>query len=220
MDIIAWVHANCKFAMPAPSSAQQTQTFYHGTPDEQAGQQILQQGLVIPPEEKAMQNGFMRPVAGKVYLTPSIQYALIYALGGDMAGHQLRPEWITKSRYGYVFQINGADLQDVQPDEDSVGELLYHKNAPYWLQNMAERRVAPNRLKKLLDGEYAYFASVGKQLLRVMSPAQKAELMTLGGHVAHTGPTKPSAAWRVDRSRSQEFARDGSNFFQIAEKVL
>jgi hypothetical protein len=84
---------------------------------------------------------------------------------------------------------------------------------------MAEKSVAPDRLKKVMEGEYAYFASVGKQLLRVMSPQQKTELMQHDGHLAHGGAVKPSAAWRVDRTRSKEFAKDGSNFFQIAEQV-
>ena len=145
MNFIAWIYANCKFAMATPSSTMRTQTFYHGTANSSSGLQILEQGLVIPPEEKTMQKNFMKPVVGKVYLTPSIQYAIIYALGGDMAGHDLPPNWLVKEgRYGYLFQINGIDLEDVQPDEDSVGEILYNKNGPYWLKNLAEKTVAPN----------------------------------------------------------------------------
>lgn len=220
MNMIAWILANCKFAMPAPSAQMQAQPFYHGTPEESAAQQIMQQGLIIPPDLKD-RKGFLKPVAGKVYLTPNISYALIYALGANMAGSEFPADWYAKKgRYGYVFQMNGADLQDVQPDEDSVGEMLYEQKGPYWLKNLAERIVAPSRMKAVMSGEYIYFASVGKQLIRAMSPAQLSELMALGGHVAHTGSVKPMAAWRVDKTRSQEFSKDGSNFFQVAEKIL
>jgi len=50
--------------------------------------------------------------------------------------------------------------------------------------------------------------------------AQKLQLLQLEGvHVAHAGDIKPQRAWRIDKKRMGELKRDGSNFFQVAERV-
>jgi hypothetical protein len=73
--------------------------------------------------------GQLAPVAGRVYLTPHIKYAIIYALGGDFSGAMIEAKDYSDP-YGYVFVVKGSDLVDVQPDEDSVGEWLADNAAP------------------------------------------------------------------------------------------
>jgi hypothetical protein len=118
-----------------------------------------------------------------------------------------------------LFQIEGSLLKDIQPDEDSVGEMVHNQKLP-WLNSMAQRIVAPSRYKKCMDGWYAFYASIGKQLLKQMNDFQKKQIIDAGAHVAHQGAIKPSAAWRFDKLLCKLLVEDGSNFFQLAEKVL
>jgi hypothetical protein len=63
------------------------------------------------------------------------------------------------------------------------------------------------------------FAHAGKKLLPLMTDEQKLQLISLGAHVAHTGKLIPSAAYKIDGHKIGELRRDGSNFFDVAEKV-
>jgi hypothetical protein len=193
--------------------------YYHGTPSEAKAKQIFVNGLVPPDLEN--RRGFLTPVAGMVYLTPSIRYGLVYALGGDYAGDDPIDSVIDKfGHYGYVFRVSANSLQEYQPDEDSVGELLTKKECPWWLQDMANRYVAPSRMRGVREGQFMYYSSVGKQLLRRMTLEQKKELLKYDVHIAHKGVLIPDAAWRVDKTRSKEYSPDGSNFFDVSERVL
>jgi hypothetical protein len=143
----------------------------------------------------------------------------MYVVGGDMAGHDLPKSFLEKDgEYGYLFEVDISG-GDTQPDEDSVGELIYDEKAPWWLVNMFVSHVAPSRRERLKRGEYAYFASVGKQLLRLMSDAQKKELMTLVPNAAHHGEARVLRGWRFDKKNCISLVRDGSNFFEYAEEV-
>jgi len=191
----------------------------HGTRIEKSGMDIASSGE-LQPGAQATGRGFMSPVGGKVYITESLQTAIMYALGADMAGHDLPESFIGKDgRYGYIFEIDNADRSVMQPDEDTIGELIYDKKAPLWLLGMLNRFVAPSRIERLKRGEYAYFASVGKQLLARMDDFQKAEILKLVPNAAHQGPIKVSRGWRIDKKNSIFLLRDGSNFFEYAEEV-
>lgn len=207
-------HADKAHVAVRLSQQDQDKHYYHGTPTETAARSIAANGIVPPvlPKKK----NFTTPVEDKVYLTSNIAYAQIYALGADAAGDS--SGWFIKrgEPYGYVFVVQGHDLQDVQPDEDSIGKILGER-APDWLLALARKHVAPARLQRVMEGYVAYQASVGKQLLRYMTDQQKQELLNLGAHVAHGGVVHPSECWRLDKRRAVEMKRDGSNFFEIAE---
>jgi hypothetical protein len=221
------------FEMPLAGEEEKSQVYYHGTSKEQAGISILKDG--IQPPDLTDRKGFLKPVQGKVYLTPSLETAIVYALGGYVAGHDLsqrrvvsrkgtEPSWIERDgRYGYVFVIRGEDLQDIQPDEDSVGELLsglMSTEPNHWLCQRAKRIVAPSRLKQVKNGEYVFFASVGKQLMKHLSAAEKLEIVRNGGHLAHEGAVQPCEAWRFDKTLCPKLQGYGPNeFFALAEKV-
>ena len=214
-----------------------TQTpVYHATSKTQNGESILRDGVIRVPE--SIGKGFFAPVKGRAYCSSSLETAAIYALGGVMMGHEMdSPERLRNlGRYGYIFEVDSSSLQDVQPDEDSVGKLVANgcasgailsghfpgQNgvAPYWLIEMAKRYVAPSRLRKAVDGEYAYWASIGKQLLSKMRDDQKLQLIEVyGAHIAHGGDMKVLRAWKLDKFRSKEIANDGSNVLAVAEEV-
>ena len=52
-----------------------------------------------------------------------------------------------------------------------------------------------------------------------MSDSQKQKLIDAGAHIANTGVLIPSKAYRIDRNKTQQLKRDGSNFFDLAEEI-
>jgi hypothetical protein len=203
-----------KAAVPREQDLQKT--YYHGTPSKKAARSIATEGIKAPVLKST--RGYTTPVPGRVYLTHDIAYAQRYALGANYAGYVLPESFMAgNDRFGYVFVIDGNTLRDIQPDEDSVGELLGSKKAPAWLLSLAHKTVAPDRLSKAMNGEYPTVSSVGKQLLRVMSEQEKLDLLDLGLAISHGGSLLPSACWRLDKKRSQDLKQDGSNFFTVAE---
>jgi hypothetical protein len=226
----------------APSPEVRAMPLYHGTKTEEAAKSILANG--IQPGAVDRGKGHLAPVAGKVYLTPSIEYATIYALGGVWMTHKMRPEYLKGSQYGYVFVIDGNALTHIQPDEDSVGEFIYKHSErkrnpitgryigwefrPDGVDEQEKRRVYYN-VKNLMtprqyvgscDGYIAAHAAGGKRALKKLSDQDKACLVKWGSHIAHDGAITPVACWKIDKMRSVEIAKDGSNFFDIAERIL
>lgn len=198
--------------------------YYHGTSSEEKGLAILQSGILKPgvsPSPKAK----MAPIQGRVYLSKNPAYALMYALGGDMAGGTLPDSIIQRrGRYGYIFAAEEIEADKVIPDEDAVGELIYkHKRkevtAPSWFIDLANAKLTDNQWYKIVDGDYSTWAQGGKKILKFMTPSQRKEILDFTDHVSHEGELKIAGAWRIDKTRSKEFKRDGSNIFKIAEKV-
>jgi hypothetical protein len=204
------------FEMATPSDAIKSKTYYHGTSSRAAALGIAEHGILPP--EAPKKSGDLTPVAGKVYITPHIHYAQIYSLGGDIAGSNCKMSHHQHEDYGYVFSVHGSKLKDVQPDEDSVGEMV-NNGSPIWLQHMARNHLHPTTFKKIKDGEYSKFASGGKQLVRKMTDTQKSDIINAGAHVAHTGSLKPDSVYRIHKDKIPLLKRDGSNFFDHAEKI-
>lgn len=129
-----------KTAAPA-SDTMKGQIYYHGTGSEAAAQAILQSGIQprdITMPDKAKSRAQLAPVPDRVYLTTSMGYASLYAMGGQMFGAGLHDQtqtnytaaqWLKNNTkegdYGYIFEIHGRQLTgDVVPDEDSIGEAI------------------------------------------------------------------------------------------------
>ena len=216
--------------MAAPRQSDLERVYYHGTPKEENAKSIMTNGISTP--DLSTRSGPLKPVEGKVYITPKISYASIYAIGGAMAGSEVSP-WMLKDygQYGYVFVIDGQQLKDIQPDEDSVGEMISNGEED-WLDDLARdsleyedyddegQDLGYNGLyDAVMGGEYDAWASAGKIVLDSMTDGQKLELIDLGAHVAHTGNLMPKEVWRFDRNRTIELAKDGSNFFDLAERI-
>jgi hypothetical protein len=194
-------------------------TFFHGTTNREAALGIAKEGIKAP--DLKNKKGDLVPVSGKVYVTPHIHYAQIYALGGDIAGSKSSHHISDKEKYGdygYVFGVGGNKLNDIQPDEDSIGEMINKQN-PAWLHSMASWHLHPTTYKKVMDGEYAKYAVAGKQLVKKMSDDQKQLLIHQGAHIAHHGTLVPDQVYRIHRDKIPLLNRDGSNFFDHAEKI-
>lgn len=230
--------------MAMPSDKDLSRSYYHGTAGANA-QSIITKGLDPAHTEikyADAKNHKMKPQAGKIYITPDIAYAQMYAIGGDIAGASiegyLERDIAKNGRYGYVFEIPGSELTDIHPDEDTIGEFImlsyyqqdvldkHYNGWPHktdksiiYLKNEALKRLTDNQLKKVKDGDYASWAQAGKKLIKYLPDWVKLGLIDVGAHVAHTGALKPARAWKIDKTKIPLLKRDGSNFFDHAEEV-
>ena len=205
--------------MAIPRELDLKKTYYHGTSTDNFGQGILKKGI-NPPDLTTKKKNNLTPVEGMVYITPNLEYALIYALGANMIGSDSLPDFMTKKgeENMYLFVIDGKQLKDIQPDEDSIGEMIMKKN-PMWLYNMADNILAASTMRRIMNGEYSYWAKGGKVLLRRMTDQQKLELIDAGAHIAHTGALKPREAWILPKTDNHKLKKNGSNFFKIAKRI-
>jgi hypothetical protein len=114
--------------------------FYHGTPYESAARGIQQRGIVPP--DLAQRTGPLRPVEGRVYLSPTPELATVHALGGVLMEHQM-PEFLLRGEgeYGYVFVVPTERLGVIHPDEDDIGRMV-GEGKPVWLRKIAEELLA------------------------------------------------------------------------------
>ena len=199
---------------------------YHGTDKEALGKQIISDRALKPGSDLVQKgNGYLTPVTGRVYLSQNLRYAIIYAIGGDMLGAKLSESMIQRDRYGYLFVADANDIREPQPDEDNIGELigegLNGGKCPSWLLYMGKSELTPRQLQKIKDGEYIYFAQTGKKLVKRMSQEQKRDLIdNWGANVANSGEISIRQAWKFDKEKNPQLSHDGSNFFQLAERVI
>lgn len=232
--------------------------FYHGTPTKNSGDDILRDGAIKPPVITT--NHYQTPVEGKAYLASDPSYALIYGLGGAYAGHKVSEHMLQeKGQYGYVFEIAGGEFDEIQPDEDCIGEYISGKavterdkrmyeryrsergkeslaqryqeswqrhNAAWvnssrqWLGEIAWEHLTENQQRALADYDAPVQSAVGKKIVKLLTDAEKFDLVRQGAHVAHHGELHPIHAYRIDKLQSQAFDKDGRNIFDVAEAVL
>lgn len=224
-DQIAEAYINMLDEMAIPSNQVKGTVYYHGThgkDDEDSlkvASNIANNGI-SPPDLSNTKNYALRPVIGKTYSTPDIGYAQMYAIGGNVAGSDITNSKYYKHKYGYVFAFHGKKLSDVQPDEDSIGELIGTRKGPNWLHQLARKHVAPSVIDKARDGEYTAYARIGKNLVNKMTDEQKLDLIhNHGAHVANQGNIIPDRVYRIPLAKNHLLKRDGSNFFEHAEEL-
>jgi hypothetical protein len=218
----------CESALP--HDAIKNAFYYHGTTTERKAQKIWKHGIK---PNMSRTKGFSRAVDDRVYISKNVGYALHYALGAAVAG--TNSEYIydlikKRGRYGFMFVISGKELQNIHPDEDQIGEAArdaFDKKKRKWLRDLAEDylEVEPveeynaTLLEEVIQGCYDAWIKAGKILLPLLSDKQKLELIDEYGNIAHEGILMPSQMWRIDRSKIPLLKKDGSNFFEIAEKI-
>jgi hypothetical protein len=226
--------------MALPNDTIKNKTWYHGTKSLQSAESILRSGYIKPPEIIVKKSSQLTPVKGKTYITTNLEYAIIYALGANMIGQHIKDmRWANEgNEYGYLFVIDGKDLTDVQPDEDVIGEipqwegskwephdefsinLLKDKNTFLTALNYCKRYMTPIQYQKAKDGEVGYQAAGGKRVLQKMPDWLKLRLVSLGAHSSNTGPLPISQCWKFDKiNDNPKLKKDGSNFFQIAQRI-
>lgn len=223
-----------------PASA--PKVYYHGSSKEQAGLNILADGIIKPGNVDIKRGNKLTPIIGRTYMTPRMDMAGIYAIGANMLGSKLWDSDIEKNgRYGYLFVINSSTLGDIVPDEDYVGHAIYNlANDEYYDEDdvmsgmkkwsdsdkqsylrFARNVLTPLQYQKAVRyDDYGDFAVAGKKMLKSGMPSNLTDLIIeLGAPIAHDGPIKFDEAWRIDKTLCQQLKKDGSNFFQFAERV-
>lgn len=110
--------------MAAARPSDLTRVYYHGTSTATAAKKIMKEGIK-PPDLTQRKENALTPRKGKVYITPHLEYALIYAFGANMVGIPFDPDYIRGEQNGYLFVIQGKQIQDIEPDEDDVGMILW-----------------------------------------------------------------------------------------------
>lgn len=218
---------------------------YHGTKEE-SGKLILKDGFIDPKGTEIKygdRKPSLRPQGGKVYMTHSIQYATIYAIGANMIGHDDYPsdsDIEKHGRYCYVFEFDQDELDDdmVHPDEDNIGELLhlYYNNETEWngydlskikssefraIVNLAERKLTEPQLRNLKSKftDYDWYAKSGKRLMPHLTPSMIKLLISMGAHTAHSGKVYIKRAFKFDRKKNKLLKPDASNFFELAREI-
>jgi hypothetical protein len=214
--------------MAAPREEDIAKRYYHGTTKIQDASDIINNG--IKPPDLTARKGKFRPREGKIYITPDIRYAQIYAIGGDIAGSDYIPSEAKEHGFGYLFVIDGKDLKDIEPDEDGVGkyvcELLNKKeneltiHESHFLYYHVTNFLTPKQKQQVKWGEVAEWAHVGKKIIPRLNSDDIFRLIDLPYmHIAHHGAIKPIEAWRIDLHKMKDLKRDGSNFFKVAERI-
>ncbi len=207
-----------EMARPTPEIAKMT--FWHGTRNKENADQILRNGIKV---SDIVSKSSFTPVLGANYITPHLNYAAMYSVGGDVLGTTGAESLIKRPEYGehgYLFKIHGSQLKDIQPDEDSIGELLYMKRGPKWLHDMAQNHLSDKTLRDIHDGEYSVWARSGKTLVKKMSDQRKIDLiMNHGTHIAHFGVLHPDEAYEIHRNDVKHIRSDASNIFDYARRI-
>ena len=232
--------------MAQPSEKEKSTRWYHGTSEKAKGESILKDGVIKAPDLSLRPNTWTRPVSGRTYVTPSINYVMSYMLGGNLAGDKYfevghhGEQKYKKEPFGYLFVINGNELTDVLPDEDAIGEQLFtlwrlkfkpHPNSyakPTPLEtrffNFAERNLSPKILHYVFEGEYIWWAKAGKILLHKMPGdmirwfLDKKKSEDIPGY-SNKGNLPFKEAWKFDKILTKKLTHDGSNFFELAERI-
>jgi len=218
--------------------------FYHGVSSEAPAKSIMENGLdpAFTELKYGSRKSFLRPINNHVYLTPDIGYALIYALSGVVMGtNYYESEYGLKDikkngQFGFVFEFPGDSLTDYLPDEDCVGRIAAHiltgdgtKQTRYdWskvtpieevLKGYIRKYLTANTQQKLRSGEFIWGAKAGKKLISVLPKNILETILEAGSSVAHNGGLKPSGCWKIDKTKAFLLAPDGSNFFEVAERL-
>ena len=223
--------------MPRPQDVERT--YWHGTDTLAKAAGICKEGIKA---REISSRKHLAPVKGKVYMTPNARTGLIYAMNGIMMGHKPWRKYDGVDRFGVVFEISGSDLGDIQPDEDSVGEILYtvvkyfktgelensgidmteeQVNGLGWLHRLAKFHLTPTQFHRLERyDDYAHLSGAGKKLLNFMNDSMKLNLIDLGAHIANEGKRiVPRYGWLVDKTESEKYSKDAGNFFEVAKRM-
>lgn len=107
------------------------------------------------------------------------------------------------------YATNPSFIRNVAEDVEFCRQLVF----------AARSYLTPTQFKKIPSGEYTYYASGGKRFIKTAPKWFLEKLIEKGSHVSHQGAVQPSECWKIAKKKSHLLQRDGSNFFDIAERV-
>ena len=211
-------------AMASPRDIDAYKTYYHGCSDDSKAERIMREGLKPAGITfNSRYEGDLESVKGMVYLTDSSDKAITYSFNA-----------FNNSKYAWLFSIEGDMLNDIYPDEDVIGGILYEElkdrgERSNWLIDLAEENISeddliqfrhthPNEVERM-------GAKFGKILLPLLTDEQMYELIDKGFAIAHKGEIMPSRVWKADKMKIMNYKDkhnvplDAKLYFKYAKQV-
>jgi len=204
--------------------------FYYGVDSVKDALKVWRQGFIPFPKQR---KGKAAVIPGRVYVTGSLIKAANFAnipFGSVWNKNRIR----SVGRYGYVFIIGRENLVDIYPNEAVVGRFLqkaydlqYGDREDFKLSDdamdflMYSWDVLNRREQTAVIRDEAEAAPViGKKLLNNLPDNMILWILNhVGVDLSHEGEISFRTLFRVDRSKLDTVEEDGSNFYDIAERV-
>ena len=219
------------------NAAAEDNRFYHGS-DGDTIRKIAKDGVLKVPTDDVLKEKYGStkkhavPVRGRVYISRSLEYPLIYAVGGKYVGSDSLPEW-AKDEGGIVVVEPGTD--SLYPDEDWVGEkfltkvwddtgdevsdLIYDTVYKCQPRIVGQAREVPGEKHH----QYRYYISYGKKIIKCLEKKNPEGLAKIASHapnLSHAGDLEVKEAWVFDlKTITPKLKEDGSNFFELATRI-
>jgi hypothetical protein len=219
--------------IPAESLAEGV--LFHSTKSEAEGRSILDSGKVKPGRTIESSEA-LAPMAGKVYTASDPITAGRFAIGARLGSYIESIE----GKNGWVFQVKPSRKADVLLDEDIIGQiagdlLLRPKGdfridetydlSPATRQELQTHidQLTPSQKSDLQTGELIPSAEVGKALTKKLDKDAPELVRRIaeetGSSLAFEGELDVVNAWKVPVEKATQIRHDGSNLFEVAEKV-
>lgn len=209
--------------MAKPSQQLLDTNWYHGC-DRESMLQIKKAGFLRPKE--IVTNGMMAPMGNKVYLTSDLTKGIGYALFRSGSSLKYPRQNEDKNIKGYLIVVKGSDLQDVDPDEDSIADMVpeYLRDEetgvhPFsWLRSLAKYH-APKSLQRYDNGDYAHGTKLGKMLVKYLSDLDKLKIINHHKNVAHTGKIPIDQIWEIPAKYQKELLADINTYQNYCKRI-
>ena len=100
-------------------------TFYHGCSNSTDGKEILTDGFLKPGNKTTKKGSKLTPDINRTYVTPNFVEAITYMIGSDTIGSIKKDDLVENGKFGFLFVIDGNTLDNIEPDEDYLGESIF-----------------------------------------------------------------------------------------------
>lgn len=231
----------------APLHLKQERLF-HGTNGVEKIRSILSSMTIEAPSIEYLDKRYgmkvSRPVEGRIYITTNPSYAYTYAAKGIVtknhpADRYNKEHWY--DRYGMIFEVDGTAMEDVQPDEDILGEFLHDivnrkkihttsikhpDNFPndslstYLLDLIGEHLNEDEFMALKRYDDFDDLINAGKTIVSVMDDWSKLEFIKICTQYAATGTLKVKKGYLIDLTKHPSLLNsDQSNVLQIATPI-
>lgn len=232
--------------MAAPREEHRQKIWYHGC-TEKAIKGILETKVLKPGNTTDVKSLKMyTPQYNRVYLTPTIEFAMVYSFGGNLSNSK------PNSKEAYICVVDGKSLSDIEPDEDIIADLMIYLKYDYKSkrihidkENLA-KSVADGTLtdeeakfviyildtiiyaapKKMLElaasGDYGHATRVAKNVIKKFSDEMKIDIINkTAGHksIAVEGEIPISEIWQLDITKYTEIKNNPERFKEYSKQI-
>lgn len=233
--------------MAAPTQEHREKLWYHGCSGKNI-QEILSTKVLKPGNTADIKSLKMyTPLYNRVYLTPMIKFALVYAFGGHLSNETPR------NQDSYLCVVKGQNLNDIVPDEDIIADIMHlitydrTKQSAIISQDYLERQakeknwstqeidfiksllryiifnMTPTQQINAVRMDYGHGTKIGKQLIKKMSNEMKIDIINKTvGHksIAVEGEIPIYEIWKLNTKDYSRIKEQPSEFKKYAQQLL